>query len=77
MLGTLAILIIGGLAVYLANRKTGDTITSQTTITTSEENNTSVTRHIPPGLTVQSLEAIGDILTYEGGFIGISKDTIG
>ena len=77
ILGLLAIAITGGLAFYLANRKTGDTYSFQQTVNDTEENNISrVTRHIPPGLTLKDVEPMGDILPYEGGFIGISMDAL-
>lgn len=77
VLGTLAILIIGGLAAYLANRKTGDTYHTEQTITTSITNNTYFTQLIASGTTTaKDLEAVTDIRPYGEGFIGISTEAL-
>ncbi|MCU0780107.1 MAG: protein kinase [Akkermansiaceae bacterium] len=77
ILGLLAIAIIGGLAIYLANRKTGDTHHTKQVVTTSEIHNTYFTQIIAMGVaTAADLQAIDHILPYEGLLIGISKDNL-
>ena len=74
-LGTLAMLVIGALALFLANRKTGDTTTIDTTITNSETYNSYFTQLISIGLTTaKDLESVSDIRPYGKGFIGISRE---
>lgn len=74
VLGLLAMLVIGGLALYLANRKTGDVSTLTQTIVTSETHNTFFNQLIAMGVTTDSAMAeIGAIRPYPGGYIGLSK----
>jgi serine/threonine protein kinase len=77
ILGLLAIGVIGGLAIYLANRKTGDTFHTQTSISTSVTNNTFFTQIIAAGLaTSADLAAIADIRPRGETLIGISKEPL-
>lgn len=77
ILGLLSMLVIGGLALYLANRQTGDVNTVSHTITTSETHNTFFSQLIATGITTDAAMAeIGTIRPYENGFIGISKEAL-
>ena len=77
ILGLLAIGVIGGLAIFLANRKTGDTYQTQTSISTSVTNNTFFTQIIAAGLaTSADLVAIADIRPRGETLIGISKEPL-
>lgn len=77
ILGLLAIGVIGGLAIFLANRKTGDTYQTQTSISTSVTNNTFFTQIIAAGLaTSADLAAIADIRPRGETLIGISKEPL-
>ena len=75
VLGTTALLILGALAFFLANRKTGDTYHSEETITNIETNNTYFTQIIAAGLaTTEDLQIISEIRPYDGGFIGVTRE---
>lgn len=75
ILGLLAISTVGGLALYLANRKTGNTYSTEQIITTSFVNNTYFTQLITSGVTTaKDLEAVTDFQPHGNGFIGISKE---
>lgn len=77
ILGLLAIGVIGGLAIYLAHRKTGDTYQTQTSISTSVTNNTFFTQIIAAGLaTSADLAAIADIRPRGDILVGISKEPL-
>ncbi len=74
MLGTTALLIVGALAFFLANRKTGDVFNTQQTITTSTTTNTYFTQLIATGATTaEELQAIAEIRPYGDRFIGITR----
>ncbi len=77
ILGLLAMTVIGGLALYLANRKTGDVSNISQTITTSETTNTFFSQLIATGITSGAdLADISTIRPYGEGFVGLSKDTL-
>jgi len=77
ILGVLAMVCIGGLALYLANRKTGDVNTLVQTISTSETHNTFFSQLIATGITTDiALAEIGVIRPHETGFIGISREAL-
>lgn len=77
ILGLLAVIAIGGLALYLANRKTGDVSTVTQTITTSETHNTYFSQLIATGITTDAAMAeIGTIRPYGDGFIGMSREPL-
>lgn len=77
LLGLLAMIVIGGLALYLANRKTGDVNTVIQTISSSVTHNTFFSQLIATGITTkEELEAIEDIRPYQDGFIGLSAAEI-
>jgi hypothetical protein len=72
--GLIALCTLAGLAFFLAQRKTGDTVTSETTITNSITHNNYFTQLIASGVTTAAdLESIGDIRPFGSGFIGISR----
>lgn len=74
ILGLLTILLIGGLALFLANRKTGDVHNFQQTITTTTTNNTYFTQLIAAGITSKDdLAALEEIRPLGEGFVGISR----
>jgi serine/threonine protein kinase len=74
ILGLLAIGLIGGLAIFLANRKTGDVHNFQQTITTTTTNNTYFTQLIAAGITSkEDLAALEEIRPLGEGFVGISR----
>jgi serine/threonine protein kinase len=74
VLGAIALLTIGGLALFLANRKTGDVHNFQQTITTSTTNNTYFTQLIAAGVTSKDdLAALEEIRPLGEGFVGISR----
>jgi serine/threonine protein kinase len=75
ILGLLAIGLIGGLALFLANRKTGDVHNFQQTITTTTTNNTYFTQLIASGVTsLEDLAAL-EIRPLGDGFAGISRSS--
>jgi hypothetical protein len=77
VLGLLAIGIIGGLAIYLANRNTGEIHKTDVEIITSETHNTDNTQIIALGVATEAdLKAIDNILPYETLLVGISKDNL-
>jgi hypothetical protein len=77
VLGLLAIGIMGGLAIFLANRKTGDTTHVEQTITTSETRNTFFTQLISRGVATENeLAAIEAIRPYGDGLIGYSREIL-
>ena len=74
VLGCTALLVLGAVAFFLANRKTGDVYNTEQTITTSETHNTYFTQIIAAGLASASdLASIADIRPYADHFIGITK----
>lgn len=76
ILGLLAIGLIGGLALFLANRKTGDVHNFQQTITTTTTNNTYFTQLIAAGITSKDdLAALEEIRPLGEGFVGISRSS--
>lgn len=75
VLGLLAIGVIGGLAVFLANRKTGDTHHVEQTITSSTTTNTFLTQLVESGVATElELQAIDEIKPYREGFVGLSRE---
>ena len=77
VLGCTALIILGALAFFLANRKTGDVYHTEQTITTSETHNSYFTQIIAAGLASASdLALIADIRPYADHFIGITKDPL-
>ena len=77
ILGLLAMSVIGGLALYLANRKTGDVNSVSQTITTSETTNTFFSQLIATGIASSAeLSEVSVIRPYGTGFIGLSKETL-
>lgn len=76
ILGSAALLVLGGLGFFLASHKSGDTTnTSVQNIHNDIFNNSYFTQLIGTGATTREyLEAISDIRPYEGGFIGISAE---
>ncbi|MGB6221843.1 serine/threonine-protein kinase [Haloferula sp.] len=77
VLGLLAIGVMGGLAIFLANRKTGDTTHLEQTITTSETRNTFFTQLISRGVATENeLAAIEAIRPYGDGLIGYSREIL-
>jgi serine/threonine protein kinase len=74
ILGLLAIAITGGLAFYLANQKPGTTQVIEHQTSKSETNTTTFVREIPPGMNAKDLEGVGNIHSYDNGFIGISME---
>jgi hypothetical protein len=77
ILGLLAIFLIGGLAFYLANRKTGDVSTVTHNITTSMTHNTFFSQLIATGITTDAAMAeIAAIRPHGDGFIGLSRDPL-
>ena len=73
ILGSVAILLLGGIGFYLASRKTGDSTTSTQNIRNEILNNAYFQNLIATGMTSkQDLEAIEGIRPYQNGFIGIS-----
>lgn len=77
ILGLLAMILIGGLALYLANRKTGDVSTVTQNITTSLTHNTFFSQLIATGITTDAAMAeICTIRPYGDGFIGLSRELL-
>ncbi len=75
VLGSTALLILGALVFFLANRKTGDVINTEMNTHTSETNNFYFTQIITAGLaTAEDLEIIAEIRPYGGGFIGVTRE---
>jgi hypothetical protein len=71
VLGLLAIGITGGLALHLAKRTNTPTHTNQELV-----ENIRVHRDIPPGLTAEDLDGVGDICSGPHGFIGASMQAL-
>ncbi|MCU0781976.1 MAG: serine/threonine protein kinase, partial [Akkermansiaceae bacterium] len=71
VLGLLAIVIVGGLALYLAKREPAETHDNRDTT-----ENIKIHRDIPPGLNAEDLEGVGDIHANPSGYIGISMDAL-
>jgi hypothetical protein len=77
ILGTLALLVLGGLGFYLASQKSGDAHNTTKNIRNEILNNTYFSQLIASGVTTrEELEAIADIRPYGDGFIGISKEAL-
>lgn len=75
VLGGTALIILGALVFFLANRKTGDVYHSEQTITNTETHNTYFTQIIAAGLaSAHDLEVIAEIRPYGEGFIGITRE---
>ena len=77
ILGAAALLVLGGLAFFIASRKTGDTHLTQQTIRNEVINNTYFQQLIAAGKTTgKDLEAVELIRPYGDDFIGISKEPL-
>ncbi len=77
ILGALALLVLGGIGIFLASQKAGDTNTVVQNIRNEILNNTYFTQIIADGVTTKAdLEAIADIRPYGDDFIGISKEAL-
>ena len=75
ILGTVALLVLGGIGIYLASQKSGDTNTRVQNIRNEIINNTYFQNLIASGGTTrEELEQLGAILPYGEGFIGISAE---
>ena len=77
VLGLLAIAIFGGLALFLAQRKGGDTKIVNQSITTTETRNSYFSQIILSGAATEAdMAAIEDIMPHGAGFVGLSKETL-
>ena len=75
VLGSIALLTIAALAFFLANRKTGDVITTVSNFSNSETHNTYFTQLIAAGVTTaKDLEVVSDIRPYGTGFVAITRE---
>ena len=78
ILGSVALLALGGIGFYLASQKSGDATTVNQNIRNEIINNTYFQNLIATGITTkQDLEAIESIRPYQNGFIGISAAKLG
>ncbi len=77
ILGSVALLVLGGLAFFLASQKSGDTHVTNQNIANEIINNTYFQQLIASGATTEKdLEAVADIQPYDDGFIGISREKV-
>jgi hypothetical protein len=77
ILGALVILVLGGLGIFFASQKSGDTHNTTNNIRNEILNNSYFTQLIASGVTTrEELEKIGEIRPYGEGFIGISSETL-
>ncbi len=73
--GVLALLVIGGLGIYLASRSGGDVINTTQNIRREIFKNEYFTRLIASGATTEKeLEAVAEAAAYGSGFIGVSGE---
>ena len=76
ILGSTALLMLGGLGFFLATQN-GDIFNSEHSVNNQIIHNHYFTQLIASGATTErDLEAVTDIRPYEGGFIGISKESV-
>lgn len=77
ILGSVALIVLGGIGFFLASQKSGDTNTTVQNIRNEIINNTYFQNLIATGVTTkEDLEAIGDIRPHKDGFIGISASKL-
>jgi formylglycine-generating enzyme required for sulfatase activity len=77
ILGTAALLVLGGIGIFLASQKSGDTHNTSQKIRNEIINNSYFKNLIAAGVTTrEDLDAISVIRPFEGGFIGISMATM-
>ena len=77
ILGSITLLTMGGVAVFLASRKGGDTFNTKQNITNEIIHNNYFTQLIASGVTTEKdLDAVTDIRPYGDGFIGMSKESM-
>lgn len=77
MLGAMALLALGGIGIFLASQKAGNTYQTTENIRNDILNNAYFTRLISEGVTTRDeLETIQGIRSYGDGYIGISKMTM-
>ena len=74
ILGLVALLTIGALAFFLANRKTGDTYNSENSATSTETNNSYVTQLFTTGPGAKELESFAEIHRFGVSYAGISRE---
>jgi len=75
ILGILALLVLGGLAIYLATRPAGNDYNTRRLIRDQIIQNEFFTRLIASGATTKKeLEAVEEIVPYGAGFIGLSGE---
>lgn len=77
VLGIVALLAIGGVAIFLASKNGGNIFNTFQNITNEIVNNSYFTQLIADGVTTKKdLETIAEIRPYGDGFIGISKEPL-
>ncbi|MBC7979443.1 MAG: PKD domain-containing protein [Armatimonadetes bacterium] len=77
ILGSAALLVLGGLGVFLASRSGGNFFKTNQNIANSISNNTYFQNLIASGATTEKdLMSIAEIRPYGEGFIGISKESL-
>ena len=77
ILGTLALLVLGGLAIFLASRNGGNIFNTKQNITNQIIHNSYFTQLIAAGATTEKdLKSIAEIIPHGDGFIGISKEAM-
>ncbi|MCC6884792.1 MAG: hypothetical protein IT576_21730 [Verrucomicrobiales bacterium] len=75
VLGVVTLLILGGVAAFLASKNGGNIFNTFQNITNQIIHNSYFTQLIADGVTTEKdLEAIAEIRPYGDGFIGVSKD---
>lgn len=78
ILGSAALLVLGGLGFFIASKKSGDTNTTSKNIRNEIIKNSYFQNLIAAGVTTEDdLLAVTDIRPYADGFIGISKEPVG
>ena len=76
ILGTVALLVLGGIGIYLASKGSGDSQNTTQNVRNEIINNTYFQNLTTSGVTTrEELEQLGAILPYGEGFIGISAET--
>ena len=77
ILGVIALLVLGGIGIFLASQKSGDTNTTVQNIRNEIINNSYFTQLIASGVTTrENLDAVGNIRPYGNGFIGVSVEAM-
>ena len=78
ILGTVALLVLGGIGIYLASQKSGDAHNTSQNIRNEIINNAYFQNLIASGKTTKAqLEAMKEIRPFGDGFVGASKDALG